>query len=150
MIHRSIPCLNLFKISRKTSPFLCSLSILLVGNTHMVGHVNHIPRMHCLGDYCILLVIGPVNILKLIYCINVYWMVVKYTFYLIHFHLQVVGLILAALGILCVGVSKVIDNYFYSANKTLQYIPVKPEVAETVVSEYNYFSLILLKTQEYM
>ncbi len=52
VIYRSIACLNLFKISRKTSPFLCSLSVLLVGNTNMVGHVNHIPRMHCLGDHC--------------------------------------------------------------------------------------------------
>ncbi len=49
---QSIPCLNLFKISRKTLPFLCSLSVLLVSNTNMVGHVELIPRMHCLGDYC--------------------------------------------------------------------------------------------------
>ncbi len=52
MIHRSIQCLTLFKISRKISPFLCSLSVLLVGDTHMVGHVDHIPRMHCVRDYC--------------------------------------------------------------------------------------------------
>ncbi len=52
MIHRSIPCLKLFKISRKTLLFLCSLSVLLVGNTNMVGHVYHIPWIHCLGDYC--------------------------------------------------------------------------------------------------
>ncbi len=37
MIHRSIPCLNLFNISRKTSPFLCTLSVLVVGNTNMMG-----------------------------------------------------------------------------------------------------------------
>ncbi len=48
MIHRSIPCLNLFNISRKTSPFLWSPC----WQYNMVGHVNHIPRMHCLGDYC--------------------------------------------------------------------------------------------------
>ncbi len=42
MIHGSIPCLNLFKISRKTSPFLCNPSVILVGNMHMVGHVDHI------------------------------------------------------------------------------------------------------------
>ncbi len=52
MIHRRTPCLNLFKISRKTSPFLCSLSVLCIGNTNMFGYVDHIPRMHCLGDYC--------------------------------------------------------------------------------------------------
>ncbi len=52
MIHRSIPCPNLFKISRKTSPFLCNLFVFLVGNINMVGHVDHIPRMHCQGDYC--------------------------------------------------------------------------------------------------
>ncbi len=38
--------------SRKTSPFLFNLSVLLVGNTYMVCHVDHIPRMHCHGDYC--------------------------------------------------------------------------------------------------
>ncbi len=80
MIHRSIPCLNLLKKQTKTSPFLCSLSVFLVcvcdteakmptirkkqwkqlisvflvGNKHMLGHVDHIPRMHCLGDYCII------------------------------------------------------------------------------------------------
>ncbi len=42
MIHRSIPCLNLFKISRKPSPFLFSLYVLLGGNTNMMGHVDQI------------------------------------------------------------------------------------------------------------
>ncbi len=35
---------KLFKISGKTSTFLTSLSVLLVGNTNMVGHVDLYPR----------------------------------------------------------------------------------------------------------
>ncbi len=34
------------------SPFLCRVYVLLIGSTNVVGHVNHIPRIHCFGDYC--------------------------------------------------------------------------------------------------
>ncbi len=44
--------LKLFKIPRKTYPFLCSLSVLYVYSTCVAGLVDHIPRIPCAGDQC--------------------------------------------------------------------------------------------------